>query len=108
MILKAFQIKAIENLKQNFYELWRASKDGAFLTFQSLTGSGKTVIMAEFLKQISSIYNAQFDTFINNTHAENRAIVVIVDEAHLNLSTKLVQEIVAESFIIDTFKGSRI
>ena len=171
MILKEFQLKAIENLKQNFYELWKAGKDGAFLTFKSPTGSGKTVMMAEFLKQISRMDNAQFgadvcfvwiskgelatqsknklfqyyrghgnhlldlhdlnkksmqqheiffvnwekiistskenrklrtdgeantsfDTFINNTHAKNRAIVIIIDEAHLNLSTKLAQDII--------------
>jgi type III restriction enzyme len=172
MILKQFQIKAIENLKQNFYELWKGGKEGAFLTFQSPTGSGKTVMMAEFLKQISRMDDAQFDadvcfvwiskgelaaqsknklfqyyrghgnhlldlhdlnkksmqqhdiffvnwekiisrskenrklrsdgeantsfdTFINNTHAKNRAIVIIIDEAHLNLSTELAQEIIS-------------
>ncbi len=169
MFLKQFQEDAIAELKQAFFELYKAGKPNAFLTFKSPTGSGKTVMMAEFLKQICSINgffdadmafvwiskgelatqskhkladyynghsnhlldlndlnngflkeheiffvnwekiisrarenkklrtdgeaNISFDTFIKNTHLENRTIVMIVDESHLNLSTELAQKI---------------
>lgn len=171
MILKQFQSDAAHNLKQAFYQLWQGGKNNAFLTFQSPTGSGKTVMMAEFLKQLCATDNAQFDadiafvwlskgdlaaqskhklfdyynghgnhlldlhdinkglmkkhdiffvnwekvtsqsrenrrlrtdgeastsfdTFIQNTQDKNRIIVLIVDEAHLNLSRALAKEIV--------------
>lgn len=64
MILKHFQSGAVHNLKQAFYELWQGGKDKAFLTFQSPTGSGKTVMMAEFLKQLCATDNIQFDSDI--------------------------------------------
>lgn len=49
MILKNYQEKAIKDLIRNTEELLRHR--GKKLVFKSPTGSGKTIIMAEFLKQ---------------------------------------------------------
>jgi type III restriction enzyme len=53
MQLKHFQETAITRLKQSFYQLWKGGKRRANLVFKSPTGSGKTIMMAEFLKRIS-------------------------------------------------------
>lgn len=53
MQLKHFQETAITQLKQSFYTLWKGGKRRANLVFKSPTGSGKTIMMAEFLKRIS-------------------------------------------------------
>jgi len=172
MQLKQFQDRAIEELKECFYKLWQGGNTNISLTFKSPTGSGKTIMMAEFLRRISgeasfnpdkcfvwiskgelaqqskqkleSYYssglpwtncldlnnlnngklkkneiffvnwekviskakdnrklrksgesNISFDDFIENTRANNREIVLIVDESHLNLKTELAQEIIS-------------
>jgi type III restriction enzyme len=171
MQLKNFQDKAVEQLKQTFYQLWQGRNRGIPLVFKSPTGSGKTIMMAEFLRRVSgeASFNADkcfvwiskgdlanqsqeklekyynsgipwtncldlndlnngflkkneiffvnwekviskakgnkklrtenesnttFDEFIKKTHNENREIVLIIDESHLNLDTVLAQEIV--------------
>lgn len=175
MILKNFQNKAINELERAFLTLWKEGKSKKIpLVFKSPTGSGKTIMMAEFLKQISNTlhwstdkafvwlsfsedsyaqsrqklfhyYNSgvcnltlrdmnvlkrkylrqneiffinwqklvsrskenrklrnnepekfrpSFDTFIKNTHAKNREIILIVDEAHIAKDTELSQEII--------------
>ena len=57
--LKQFQRKAIDKLVESFYYLWQKNKKGAELVFKAPTGSGKTIMMAEFLRKItdSSIYD---------------------------------------------------
>ncbi len=52
MKLKRFQDLAIENIKSTFYDLWKAGHENAPLVFKSPTGSGKTIMMAEFLYRI--------------------------------------------------------
>jgi type III restriction enzyme len=171
MQLKNFQENAITELKSTFYKLWKSGNKNIPLVFKSATGSGKTIMMAEFLRRISgeasfdpdkcfiwiskgelanqsktklekyfssglpwtncldindlnnkrikkneiffvnwekvvskskdnrklrkdSEANTTFDDFINNTHFENREIVLIIDEAHLNLTTALAKEII--------------
>ncbi|SFV65399.1 hypothetical protein MNB_SUP05-5-1083 [hydrothermal vent metagenome] len=171
MQLKNFQNNAIGKLQQTFYELWKAGNKNIPLVFKSPTGSGKTIMMAEFLhrvsgeasfdpdkcfvwiskgdlaqqskKKLENYYNIglpwtkcldennlnetklkkneiffvnwekiisnskqnrklritgessiSFDDFMENTHNDNRELVLIVDESHLNLTTKLAKEII--------------
>jgi len=54
MILKPFQEKAISKLRKQFLELWKTQNYKIPLIFKSPTGSGKTIMMAEFLRNISS------------------------------------------------------
>lgn len=51
--LKQFQQKAIADLRKQFLELWKTTHRKLPLIFQSPTGSGKTVMIAQFLKDIS-------------------------------------------------------
>ena len=57
--LKPFQEKAIADLRKQFLELWKIGNRKLPLTFKAPTGSGKTVMVAQFLKDISS--DPQFD-----------------------------------------------
>ncbi|WP_201340685.1 DEAD/DEAH box helicase family protein [Abyssogena phaseoliformis symbiont] len=50
MQLKNFQDKVVEQLKTTFYQLWQGGNRGVPLVFKSPTGSGKTIMMAEFLR----------------------------------------------------------
>ena len=59
MQLKNFQNNAIDELKDTFYKLWQGGNHGVPLVFKSPTGSGKTIMMAEFLRRISG--EASFD-----------------------------------------------
>ncbi|SMN15892.1 hypothetical protein CRYPA_1853 [uncultured Candidatus Thioglobus sp.] len=59
MQLKQFQDRAVEQLKECFYKLWQGGNTNIPLTFKSPTGSGKTIMMAEFLRRISG--EASFD-----------------------------------------------
>lgn len=169
--LKEFQQKAVDELKKNFFNLWKNGKHGSELVFKSPTGSGKTIVTAEFLKHLTGsmqfeedkafvwisfsedsyiqsknklekYYNnntglhlldlndiqngklekndvffvnwqklvskakdnrklrtdtessISFDTFIKNTHSDNRKIVLIIDESHLAKDTDLANEII--------------
>ena len=49
--LKPFQINAIEELKGELLHKWKKNT-GQEITFQSPTGSGKTVMMAQFVKDL--------------------------------------------------------
>lgn len=51
--LKPFQETAIAQLKEKFLTLWKLGDHNLNLTFKSPTGSGKTIMMAEFLAQFA-------------------------------------------------------
>lgn len=57
--LKRFQETAIRQLRSQFLELWKTTNRKVQLIFKSPTGSGKTVMIAQFLKDMSS--DPQFD-----------------------------------------------
>lgn len=52
--LKPFQETAIAQLKEKFLTLWKLGDHNLNLTFKSPTGSGKTLMMAQFLRDIVS------------------------------------------------------
>lgn len=52
--LKPFQEIAISQLKEKFLTLWKLGDYNLTLTFKSPTGSGKTIMMAQFLRDIVS------------------------------------------------------
>ena len=52
--LKPFQETAISNLKNEFLSLWKLPKQNIPLVFKSPTGSGKTIMLAQFLRDIVS------------------------------------------------------
>ncbi len=52
--LKPFQETAIAHLKEKFLTLWKLGDRNLNLTFKSPTGSGKTIMMAQFLRDIVS------------------------------------------------------
>lgn len=54
IILKGFQETAITELKKQFFELWKTGNRKLPLIFKSPTGSGKTIMIAQFLKDISN------------------------------------------------------
>ncbi len=54
LTLKTFQETAISQLKDKFLTLWKLGDYNLNLTFKSPTGSGKTIMMAQFLRDIVS------------------------------------------------------
>jgi type III restriction enzyme len=54
LTLKPFQETAISQLKEKFLTLWKLGDRNLNLTFKSPTGSGKTIMMAQFLRDIVS------------------------------------------------------
>lgn len=54
LTLKPFQETAISRLKDKFLTLWKLGDTNVNLTFKSPTGSGKTIMMAQFLRDIVS------------------------------------------------------
>ena len=52
--LKPFQEKAIADLRRQFLELWKTTNRKLPLIFKAPTGSGKTVMVAQFLKDMSN------------------------------------------------------
>lgn len=50
--LKPFQENAISQLKEKFLTLWKLGDHNVNLTFKSPTGSGKTIMIAQFLRDI--------------------------------------------------------
>ncbi len=54
LTLKPFQETAISQLKDKFLTLWKLGDTNVNLTFKSPTGSGKTIMMAQFLRDIVS------------------------------------------------------
>jgi len=59
IILKPFQERALAKLRKQFLELWKTRNRKLNLIFKSPTGSGKTVMMAQFLKDLTG--DPQFD-----------------------------------------------
>ena len=57
--LKPFQENAISQLRKSFLELWQTEGKKLPLVFKSPTGSGKTVMVAQFLKNLTG--DPQFD-----------------------------------------------
>ena len=53
-VLKPFQETAISKLKNEFLSLWKSSNQNIPLVFKSPTGSGKTIMLAQFLRDIVS------------------------------------------------------
>ncbi len=52
--LKSFQETAVSNLKNEFLSLWKLPNRNIPLVFKSPTGSGKTIMLAQFLRDIVS------------------------------------------------------
>ena len=52
--LKPFQEAAVSNLKNEFLSLWKLPNQNIPLVFKSPTGSGKTIMLAQFLRDIVS------------------------------------------------------
>ena len=50
--LKPFQENTIAKLKDQFLSLWKSPHDNIPLVFKSPTGSGKTIMMAQFLRDL--------------------------------------------------------
>ncbi len=59
IILKPFQERALAKLRKQFLELWKTENRRLPLIFKSPTGSGKTIMMAQFLKDLAG--DPQFD-----------------------------------------------
>ena len=59
--LKDFQKITIDQLSLNFLELWKTGKYKIPLVFKAPTGSGKTVMMAEFLRCLDDNYQFHED-----------------------------------------------
>jgi type III restriction enzyme len=51
--LKAFQEKAIADLRKSFLHLWGTGNRRIELVFKSPTGSGKTIMVAQFLRDLT-------------------------------------------------------
>lgn len=61
MILKDFQKTAVDTLCREFLTLWNTDNYQLPLVFKAPTGSGKTIMMAEFLRTIDSNYHFNDD-----------------------------------------------
>ena len=61
MILKNFQKKAVEELSEKFLELWKLGDRNIKIIFKAPTGSGKTIMMAEFLKTLDQNFDFRTD-----------------------------------------------
>ena len=57
--LKPFQERALAKLRKQFLELWKTENRRLPLIFKAPTGSGKTIMMAQFLKDLTG--DPQFD-----------------------------------------------
>ncbi len=53
-VLKPFQETAISQIKDQFLSLWKLPNQNIPLVFKSPTGSGKTIMLAQFLRDIIS------------------------------------------------------
>ena len=53
--LKPFQENTIAKLKDQFLNLWKSPHDNIPLVFKSPTGSGKTIMMAQFLRDLVGV-----------------------------------------------------
>jgi type III restriction enzyme len=53
-VLKPFQERGVANLKKEFLALWKFPDSNIPLVFKSPTGSGKTIMLAQFLRDLVS------------------------------------------------------
>ena len=53
IVLKPFQETAVSKLKDNFLMLWKSETHGANLILKAPTGSGKTTMIAQFLRDLT-------------------------------------------------------
>ncbi|HET6746749.1 MAG TPA: DEAD/DEAH box helicase family protein [Candidatus Saccharimonadales bacterium] len=53
IVLKPFQEAAVSKMKDNFLMLWKSETRGANLILKAPTGSGKTTMMAQFLRDLT-------------------------------------------------------
>ena len=71
--LKTFQEEAIRQLRKQFLELWKTTSRKLPLTFKAPTGSGKTVMVAQFLKDMSNDPQFNVDkSYLWFSFSENR------------------------------------
>ncbi len=61
IILKDFQKTAVDQLSLTFLDLWKTGEYKIPLIFKSPTGSGKTIMMAEFLRCLDDNYQFHED-----------------------------------------------
>ncbi|MGI9461205.1 MAG: DEAD/DEAH box helicase [Alphaproteobacteria bacterium] len=61
IVIKKFQQKAIDELGESFIGLWQTGNYRLPITFKAPTGSGKTIMMAEFLKTLDSHFILDVD-----------------------------------------------
>ena len=61
MILADFQKKAVDSLTKSFLTLWQTNNYQLPLVFKAPTGSGKTIMMAEFLRTLDGNYHFDDD-----------------------------------------------
>jgi len=59
IVLKPFQERALARLRKQFLELWKTGNRSLSLVFKSPTGSGKTIMIAQFLRDLTG--DPQFD-----------------------------------------------
>ena len=59
--LKSFQQSAIKQLSETFFDLWKRNCRQIPLVFKALTGSGKTIMMADFLRCLDRNYHFNED-----------------------------------------------
>ena len=60
-VLKPFQEDALKRLRESFLKLWKNGTYQSPLVFQSPTGSGKTIMIAQFLKDLTGDPEFQAD-----------------------------------------------
>ena len=61
MIIADFQKKAVDSLTKSFLTLWQTNNYKLPLVFKAPTGSGKTIMMAEFLRILDGNYHFDDD-----------------------------------------------
>lgn len=59
--LKPFQINTVKSLSETFIKLWNNNENKLKIFFKAPTGSGKTTMMAEFIRSLDSAYNFDED-----------------------------------------------
>ena len=70
-----FQIKAKEELIEKFLKLWENKKRQSPLVFKSPTGSGKTFMVSDFIRNLNKLPQWDVDkAFIWVTFSDNLAI----------------------------------
>lgn len=101
MELKLYQENAVDNLVKKFNQQKDGSRDN-FIIFKSPTGSGKTIMMAEFLKRIISNNDDENSIFVwvapRDLHNQSK---VKIEKYLKNFQYRIIDEnsITAEPFV---------